>query len=775
MPDMVRVPRLFGRQAAGTFLLYLALSLLIFGRAVIAHPATVYVGRGPDPQLYIWFMAWWAHAISHHINPFMTSVIWAPSGVNLAWTANMPLAAWLVYPVTRGCGPIVSYNLLCLLSPALAGWSAFALCRYVVREWWPAMFGGLIFAFSPYVLSRMLGNMDLTLVWPIPLAVYVTLRRIDDNFGVRGFVAPLAMLVAAQFLLFAEIVASATLFGAIALLLAVPAMAPRERRRLYATAAPIAAAYAVAAIVVSPYLYYMFAFPTAPGEIFSPWHFAIDLASLVVPTAVNQLGGIPFFLPITHQFRAELAETGAYLGLPMLAIVILFARERWHAPGGRFLIRLLVVICVLAMGPRLEIAGRIVIGLPGSALARLPLLDKALPARFMMYAYLTLAVMVAMWLDEKGARDARRWALGLAIVPFMLPNLSASFWTTPAAIPAFFSTGLYRQYLAPGETVIVLPYGILGEGMLWQAATDMYFRMAEGYVSFGPPVPEEHRRWPIVAGLYQLEGVPAAGDQLKAYLANHGVEAVIVGPRRQYRVGSIDGRRTATTWLRSPMLAPERDATTAMLDSLGVAAVEAAGVTLYRLTPQALAPYRQLTALTMERRASRARFDALLLGAERYLSRGGNPAGLTPQALQMLGLVPLDWFGGEPFPSPDHVGSPIFRIETILSGSKSGTIEVGMEGRYAALKPIVDRYSAQATAIYFPYPARLTPSAVRAADDGAMMVMEFDLGGLARAAIIAATGGQGPREPRVAPSAALVPDVPSASRPADPMKAGAAS
>ena len=87
----------------------------------------------------------------------------------------------------------------------------------------------------------------------------------------------------------------------------------------------------------------------------------------------------------------------------------------------------------------------------------------------------------------------KKVALGvsLAIIPFMLPNLSGSYWATPAAIPAFFSTGLYRQYLAPGETVIVLPYGILGEGMLWQAATGMYFRMAEGYVTFAPPVPEE--------------------------------------------------------------------------------------------------------------------------------------------------------------------------------------------------------------------------------------------------------------------------------------------
>jgi hypothetical protein len=504
----------------------------------------------------------------------------------------MPLAASLVYPITRGAGPIVSYNLLCLISPALAGWSAFVLCRYMVRDGWPAVFGGLLFAFSPYVLSRMLGNMDLTLVWPIPLAVYLMLRRIDCNLGARGFVAALAILIAAQFLLFAETVASATLFGGIALVLAAPAMAPAERRRLFSTAALIAAAYAAAALIVSPYLFYMFDFQPSSGEIFSPWHFAIDLASFVIPTTVNQFGRVPLFLPLAHQFRAEMAETGAYLGLPLLAIVVLFARERWNVPGGRFLIHLFIVVCVFAMGPRLELAGRIVVGLPGSALARLPLLNKALPARFMLYAYLALAVMVAMWLGAQGGRNPRRWALGLAIVPFMLPNLSASYWATPAAMPAFFSTGLYRQYLAPGETVMVLPYGMLGEGMLWQAATDMYIRMAGGYVTFAPPVPGEHSRWPIIAGLYQLRGVPAADDQLKAYLANHDVGAVIVGPRRQYRVGSIDGRRSAITWLRWPTLAPESDATCAMLNSLGVPPIEAAGVTLYQLTPQTLAPYR---------------------------------------------------------------------------------------------------------------------------------------------------------------------------------------
>ena len=84
MPDATRAPCLFDRQAAGAFFACLTFSAPVFGRKVLAHPATVYVGRGPDPQPYISFMAWWALAISQSINPFLTKAVWAPSGVNLA-------------------------------------------------------------------------------------------------------------------------------------------------------------------------------------------------------------------------------------------------------------------------------------------------------------------------------------------------------------------------------------------------------------------------------------------------------------------------------------------------------------------------------------------------------------------------------------------------------------------------------------------------------------------------------------------------------------------
>jgi hypothetical protein len=729
--------KILDRQAAGAFLTYLAVSLLFFGRSVIAHLDTVYIGRGPDPQQYIWFLAWWAHAISHHLNPFLATAVWVPSGANLAWTTDFPLAACLLYPITVLYGPIVSCNVLHLIAPPLAGWSAFVLCRYIVRRSWPAWLGGWLFAFSPYMLTGMVNSLFLMLVFPVPLAVWMALRYLAGEIEARYFISILAALLVTQFLMSPEIYATAALFATIAIVTALTMTPAKERTRIASLSWSVVAGYATSAAILLPYLYYMFAFSVPQGEVFSSWRMSIDLANFFVPTLANEVGNLSFCGTIAHQFLNLLSESGGYLGLPLIAIVVLFTRERWHDRTGRLMVYMFVWGCVLAMGPLLEVAGYRLLPLPGAALAVVPILDKAMPARLMLYPFLTLAVMVAMWLAEEHARRTPRWALGLAIVPFMLPNLSVRFWTTRSEIPAFFSSGLYRQYLTPGETVIVLPYGMFGEGMLWQAATSMYFGMAGGYVGFAPPVPEEPSGWPIMSGLYRIAGVPQAGEQLKAYLANHDVRAVIVGRRTQYLVRRLGRLRTAAILLRWPTIDRERIATNQLLASLDTPPLEVGGIILYRISPETLAQYRRLTALEMQRRATRARFEALLLGAQRYFSQGRNPAELSPQALQAFGLVPLDWFGGEPFPSHDHSSHPVFRTDSILRCSNNNDIEIGIIGSYAALKPIIDRYSAETSAVYFPYPSRLTPSSGSSTSDAAMMVMVFDRAGLERAAAAA--------------------------------------
>ena len=741
-PNLKPAARPFDRQAATAFVSYLSLSLLIFGRGLLANPAGAYLGRGGDALLNIWFVGWWSHAISHHLNPFMTTAIWAPEGVNIAWTTNFPLASCLLYPITRLFGPIVSCNVAHLIGLPLAGWSAFVLCRYVVYRFWPAWFGGCLFAFSPYMLTAMIGGGLFMLVFSVPLGVWATLRRLAGEMEARGFVAILVLLLVSQFLLSVEIFATAALFGAIAIALAARSASGEEYSRLISAAWSIGAAYVISAVILSPYLYYMLALGVPEGTIFAPKNNAADLLNFLVPTGVNELGRLSLFGTIASYFRADLSESRAYLGLPLLALIVLIARERWHDRDAKFVVCMFTSACVLAMGPFLEIAGHIIMPLPGAALAALPLIDKALPGRFMMYAYLAAAVLVAMWVAEEGGQRTVRWALGLSIILFMLPNLSRSLWATPTSMPVFFSSGLYRQYLAPGQVVMILPYGFFGEEDIWQAATDMYFRTEGGYVGYAPAIPTEHSGWPIIAGLYNVAGVPEAGDQLKAYLASHDVSAVIVGNRTNYLVARMGNRRISDTWLLWPTIARERIPTEKLLASLNTQPVNIGGVTLYRIAPQTLAPYSNLTALVMQRRMARARFEALLLSTQRYLAQGGDPVSLSPERAQHLGLLPQDWFGGAAFTATD-ANPHYFNFKVVLGPSQDGRIAVGIEGLYDTLQPIIGTYGIDASKIYFPYPVPFSSASVP--HKPAMMVMTFDRAGLERAVAAARHDAAGSR------------------------------
>ena len=230
------------------------------------------------------------------------------------------------------------------------------------------------------------------------------------------------------------------------------------------------------------------------------------------------------------------------------------------------------------------IAGHPTIAAPWTLLLKFPLLDKIVPIRLMAYAFLALAIIVAMWLASADVRASHKWVLGVALVPFMLPNLSARFWKAPFDIPPFFSTGLYRKYLAPDEIVMALPN------------PDLWRRYADGnwlpicisawpvdISGSSPLAPPEYARWPIMAALYDVAGVPDAGDQLKALLAHEQVAAIVVGPQKYWLSKSENGRPTAATWMRTPPSEQDRAALRDLLSTLGVQPLEVGGVTLYRI------------------------------------------------------------------------------------------------------------------------------------------------------------------------------------------------
>jgi hypothetical protein len=91
------------------------------------------------------------------------------------------------------------------------------------------------------------------------------------------------------------------------------------------------------------------------------------------------------------------------------------------------------------------------------------------------------------------------------------------------ALPAFFSDGLYRRYLAPGEIVVVVSHRG-NAAMLFQADTDFYFRIDGGFINAS--LSRVDALPPLVAAVSQL--TPANKLAFRQYIQDSGVGAIIV-------------------------------------------------------------------------------------------------------------------------------------------------------------------------------------------------------------------------------------------------------
>ncbi len=720
------------RGGAAAFLIYLGLSMLFFGRALGGGLSSFYFGVGPDPPQSIWFLAWWAHAYTNRINPLFTHALWAPGGFNLAWTTNIPLAAWLMLPLTRVLGAVPAYNILCLLCPAIVGWAAFVMCRHIVREFMPALLGGFVFGFSPYLICKLLGDIDLALVPMLPLAVYLTIRALDETMRLRTFVVLLALVLCAQFLIFIETFATMTMSAAIAIAIALLVTGENDRPCVRALIVPIALSYALAMLLLAPYLYYLFAFGFPHGAIWSSNTSSVDLLNFVVPVPTDALGRLNAMRAISVNFRAGIYDTDAYLGLT-LVIAILMALRRWREPAVRMLILFAATIGVLAMGSWMQVDGQFILPMPWMIVSTLPLLAKAMPARLAVYMFLAISILCAMWMSAApcGAsnRTALRWLAGLLVAVSLLPNFDNSFWTTTLATPEFFSAGLYRQYLHPDEAVVILPYGFEGDGMLWQALSAFEFRMAGGYTGFAPPISAEYERWPIVAALYDVAPIPDAGRQFKAFLKRHNVGAVIFAGEGDHLI-EVSHAAGPGIWQRRSIPPRDREVWNVILGGLGVAAQNVGGVTLYQLPAALRAQWPDENPVALQERAAAVRLDTLLAAAYAYVTSRRRFPDLSPLAVQQAGLLPPNWVGG---PLLRSSPTPGLMLDGLMLGpSQSHRVEIGVQGSYAALKPIIDKYRPYAAAIYFPYP-HLLSARPPSGDSPALMTMVFEVDQLARA------------------------------------------
>ncbi|MGO9080122.1 MAG: hypothetical protein ACLQDY_13925 [Streptosporangiaceae bacterium] len=260
-----RVRGVFRRPLAGHALL---LAIYVAAGIAVTWPRVTYLFDGELPSKtdvtsYVWGLYWVAHQISHFGDPFSTTYMAAPAGIQLGFDTLMPLPGLLITPVTLLFGPAASFSILTILAPGLLCYVMYRAARLWLGQ--PgSIAAGALFGLSTmltwqnwYHLNISLGSLFL----PMTLEAAIRLRR---RPRLRTGVA-LGLVLGGSVLVNQESAVLALLFAAALLVPWLIAMLIRNRAVARATVLPLCLGALVALVVAAPQLIAMAQYLLAGG------------------------------------------------------------------------------------------------------------------------------------------------------------------------------------------------------------------------------------------------------------------------------------------------------------------------------------------------------------------------------------------------------------------------------------------------------------------------------------------------------------------------------
>ena len=500
---------------------YLGAALIVTW-ALWADPASRTVAGNPtDADLFAWYLRYAATAVRHgHLPALVTSAMNAPVGVNMMWNTSLLLPGVLLAPVTLLLGPQVSLTVL--TTAGFAG-SAAAL-YYVLRRWQvshsAAALAGAVYGFSPALVQSALAHYNLEFAVLPPLIIDAGLclavgrprRDVTSASRVRAVAwdgARLGLLVAAQ-LFISEEIALITAITGLVLVAGLAAARPRAAlRRLGRAASGLLIAAAVAVALAGHALWIQFGGPLVQhGPLFPLDYYVNDLANFVTPSSYL-LFHTAGTATAAARYQGGQTEYLAYLGWPLIIVVLLAAVACRRRAAGRAVTLTLAVLVVLSLGGHPLVAGAFhpAVNLPWHWLEEHQLFASVLPDRFPIVADGVAATLLALGIDaasvagaDGGGRDpgggrgaggdrgpegrqARVAVLSVAALACLplLPLPMASETTVP--VPPGWTRIFTALDLPAGAIVLVVPVptNILTPAMRWQAATGQPYSIVGGY------------------------------------------------------------------------------------------------------------------------------------------------------------------------------------------------------------------------------------------------------------------------------------------------------
>ena len=132
-----------------------------------------------DVSSYVWALWWMAHQVSHLGNPFTTTYMAAPVGIQLGFDTLMPLPGLIMTPVTLLWGPTASFAVLTIITPGLLCYVTYRAARLWLGQ--PgSIAAGALFGLSTMVTWQNIFHLNIsigTIFLPLTLEACIRLRR----------------------------------------------------------------------------------------------------------------------------------------------------------------------------------------------------------------------------------------------------------------------------------------------------------------------------------------------------------------------------------------------------------------------------------------------------------------------------------------------------------------------------------------------------------------------------------------------------------------------
>ena len=325
--------------------IYTVLTMVMF------YPVTVnffssMAGIGVDVLPNAWCL-WLPRIFMSDIkNLFETDYLAYPNSSNLIVNGIPILNLIISYPVERIMGITFTYNLNIFLSCIISGYTMFLLAKYLTEDTCPSFIAGLIFAFCPFRLFRIiLGHTVLLRTEFMPIYIIILLKFIKDINLKHSLLLALLFVINMYNSIYIGVMLG--LFSLVIIIYNIRIIFKVKNLKY------IILILFLTSLLSFPYIY---AFSHEGGRYFSfsslsfSSDYSADLMSFISPSSFN-----PFWGDKLKKLNVDFNWSEHFMGYTVIIILIYgfikTGKEKvWFVTGMIFLL--------LSMGPTLKIMGK---------------------------------------------------------------------------------------------------------------------------------------------------------------------------------------------------------------------------------------------------------------------------------------------------------------------------------------------------------------------------------------------------------------------------------